>query len=160
MIRRAVGTDLPAISAIERASFSDPWTVDSFASAMSLAHVHFLVVEEVSEAAGTPVARRPGVLPVVGYVVALLAADQGEIADIAVDVAARRRGVGRLLLDRVMADATAVGVRTLYLEVRESNSAALALYHGAGFRAMGRRPGYYRHPPEDALVLRRDLAPT
>lgn len=159
-IRPAIGTDLPAIGAIERASFSDPWTVDSFASAMSLAHVHFLVAEEGRDLPGRPTARRAGVLPVLGYVVALLAADEGEIADIAVDVAARRRGIGRALLDRVMADAARGGVRALYLEVRESNSAALALYHGAGFRQMGRRPGYYRQPAEDALVLRRDLAPT
>jgi ribosomal-protein-alanine N-acetyltransferase len=159
LIRPAVGTDLPAISAIERASFSDPWTVDSFASAMSLAHVHFLVAEETHHLMGRPTALRAGVLPVLGYVVALLAADEGEIADLAVDAAARRRGIGRSLLDRVMADAARRGVRALYLEVRESNSAALALYQGAGFRAMGRRTGYYRQPPEDALVLRRDLAP-
>lgn len=159
LIRPAVGTDLPAISAIERASFSDPWTVESFASAMSLAHVRFLVAEETTDASGRPAVRRAGVLPVLGYVVALLAADQGEIADIAVDVAARRRGIGRSLLDRVMTDATRSGVRALFLEVRESNAAALALYRGAGFRGTGRRPGYYRNPSEDALVLRRDLVP-
>lgn len=159
VIRPAVGTDLPAITAIERASFSDPWTQDSFASAMSLAHVRFLVAEAADDLSEGAAARRAGVVPVLGYVVALLAADQGEIADIAVHSAARRRGIGRSLLDRVMAEAARLGVRALYLEVRESNAAALALYQGAGFRPSGRRSRYYRQPVEDALVLRRDLAP-
>lgn len=160
VIRPAIGTDLPAIAAIERASFSDPWTVDSFATAMSLPHVRFLVAEEGSTAPDRPVARSPGVLPVLGYVVALLVADEGEIADIAVQATARRRGIARSLLDRVVTDAARSRVRALYLEVRESNSAALALYRASSFQEVGRRPGYYRQPVEDALVLRRVLAPT
>ena len=50
------------------------------------------------------------------------------------------------------------GVRALYLEVRDSNAAARALYGSLGFTQVGRRRGYYQHPTEDALLLRRDLA--
>jgi ribosomal-protein-alanine N-acetyltransferase len=86
--------------------------------------------------------------------------DEGEIADIAVDPSARRAGVGGLLLARVEDEMARCGVRALYLEVRESNLAALGLYHGRGFRAVGRRRAYYRHPVEDALVLKREIDPT
>jgi ribosomal-protein-alanine N-acetyltransferase len=92
--------------------------------------------------------------------VALIAGDEGEIADLAVAPSARRRGVGGALLDRVVRDAAASGVGALYLEVRESNAGAIALYRSRGFGAVGRRRGYYRHPSEDALVLRREIAPT
>jgi ribosomal-protein-alanine N-acetyltransferase len=91
--------------------------------------------------------------------VALLYGEEGEIADLAVAPAARRLGVGGLLLDRVVAEAMESGVRALYLEVRESNSAARALYHSRGFDTVGRRRRYYQRPAEDALVLRRDMAP-
>ena len=59
-----------------------------------------------------------------------------------------------------MAELVQAGVRSLYLEVRESNSAARALYAALGFQQVGRRRGYYQHPSEDALLLKRDLAST
>jgi ribosomal-protein-alanine N-acetyltransferase len=119
-VRHAVGTDLESVAAIERVSFSDPWSVESLASALSLPHGRFFVVEhgEGTRAGG-------GGAPVLlGYVVALLYGEEGEIADLAVAQTARRRGIGGVLLDRVLAEAMESGVRALYLEVRESNSAA------------------------------------
>ena len=86
--------------------------------------------------------------------------DEAEIADLAVAPTPAARGIGGLLLDRVAATCGARGVRSLYLEVRESNSAARALYESRSFVQVGRRRGYYRHPPEDALLLKRDLVPT
>ena len=74
--------------------------------------------------------------------------------------AARRRGIGGFLLDAMIAELRTEGVLILYLEVRESNEAARSLYESRGFVAVGRRPGYYRHPVEDALVLKREIAPT
>ena len=150
-IRRCVPTDLEGVAAIERASFSDPWSFETFSAALSLRHLRFLVAEECA-GAGEP--------RLVGYVVALVMADEGEIADIAVSPPMRRRGIARVLLERVAVDAMEVGVRSLYLEVRESNGAARALYESLGFAPVGRRRGYYQHPSEDALLLRRDLAPT
>jgi ribosomal-protein-alanine N-acetyltransferase len=149
-VRPATVRDLVAIAAIEEVSFSDPWTYDALATALGLSHVRFLVAEE----RGGPVGR------VVGYVVALVVGEEGEIADLAVHPAHRRGGVGDLLLTRVEDELAGVGVRALYLEVRESNEAALRLYRSRGFEGVGRRRGYYRHPVEDALVLRRALAPT
>lgn len=153
-IRRCVPQDLERIASIERASFSDPWTFETFSATLALRHLRFLVAEEAGVGGG-------GAGPsLVGYVVALVMADEGEIADLAVAPAARRRGIARTLLARMMAEVADAGVRALYLEVRESNSAARALYGAMGFEQVGRRRGYYQHPTEDALVLRRELAPT
>jgi ribosomal-protein-alanine N-acetyltransferase len=146
-IRAARAADLLRIATIEQESFSDPWTYDALATAMALPHVRFLVAEEGGGAAGR----------LLGYVVALVMGDEGEIADLAVDPVARRHGIGAMLLARMEDDVTRAGVRTLFLEVRESNGAALGLYGARGFQPVGRRRAYYRVPVEDALVLKREL---
>jgi ribosomal-protein-alanine N-acetyltransferase len=154
-IRRCVPTDLERIATIERVSFSDPWSFETFSAALVLRHLRFLVAEEVGQG-GAAGGAEP---PLVGYVVALVMADEGEIADVAVAPAPRPRRVARALLERMAAEVMEEGVRALYLEVRESNAAARALYDSLGFAQVGRRRGYYQHPAEDALLLRRDLAP-
>ena len=153
-VRPAEARDLPGILAIERASFSDPWTEDAFESAFALQRMRLFVAEEVSDD------RRGGAPVLVGYVVALLLGLEAEIADLAVAPSVRRRGIGSVLLDRTLADLSARGVEAVFLEVRESNSAARALYESRGFASVGRRRGYYRHPAEDALILKRESAPT
>jgi [ribosomal protein S18]-alanine N-acetyltransferase len=149
VVRPATPADLAEIADIERASFADPWTHDALATAMGLAHVRFRVAES-----GGGADRR-----LVGYVVALVMGDEGEIADLAVAPAARRMGVGSALLARMEEEVARCGVRALYLEVRESNLAALGLYRAHEFESVGRRRAYYRRPVEDALVLRREIAP-
>lgn len=156
-VRRATMNDLDEIAEIERASFSDPWTRDALATALGLAHIRFLVAEDGREGESRNGGNDEGKLA--GYVVALAMGEEGEIADLAVSPGARRHGVGRMLLDRTERELADCGVQALYLEVRESNEAALGLYRSQGYRQVGRRRAYYRHPSEDALVLRRDLAP-
>ena len=155
-IRRCVPADIERISLIERASFSDPWSFETFSAALALRHLRFLVAEETGRGNGGG----GGKPDLVGYVVALVMADEGEIADVAVAPAARRRGVARRLLERMTAEVMEAGVRALYLEVRESNAAARALYESLRFEQVGRRRGYYQHPSEDALLLRRELGST
>jgi len=135
--------DVPAMASIEALAFSDPWPARSF---------HDLLVHPFSRMA-TAVDESGGI---VGYCIMLRAADEAEIANIATAPGMRRRGVGTQLLDDAIAAGTADGVLAMFLEVRESNAAARALYSSRGFVAVGRRRGYYRHPVEDALVLRRD----
>ncbi len=142
----AVG-DVPRVAAIERLAFSDPWPATAFAGLVGRDHVLFLVVRED---AGTPV---------VGYVVAILAGDEGEIANLAVAPEFRTRGIGGGLVDRILGELPRRGVERLYLEVRESNAEARRLYGSRGFEEVGRRPGYYRRPAEDALILRRMVGP-
>jgi len=157
-IRRATSADLQAMLRIEQASFSDPWTEDSLATALSLERMHVLVAEADAELDRQRAV--DGAAGLLGYVVALVVGPDAEIADLAVAPDARRRGVGRALLERALAELAAAGVRTLYLEVRESNRAARTLYDAHGFGSVGRRRGYYRQPLEDALVLRREIGPT
>ena len=149
VVRPATPRDLVAVATIEQMSFSDPWTYDALSTVMNLSHGRLLVAEDSVETSGR----------LLGYVVALVMGDEGEIADLAVHPCARRSGVGALLLGRAEEDAARAGVRAMYLEVRASNEAALGLYRSRGFEVVGRRRGYYRLPVEDALVLRHDLAP-
>jgi len=153
-IRPAVEADIASMVEIERASFSDPWTPAAMASTLRYDHMRVLVAEERGDVGGDGVGRP------LGYVVAMVAGPEAEIADLAVSPAARRRGIGRALIDRLLAQLAAQGVRTVFLEVRESNGAARALYESRAFRGIGRRRGYYRFPLEDALLLKRESGPT
>jgi ribosomal-protein-alanine N-acetyltransferase len=136
---------VPEVSAIELACFSDPWSEASFRQAVGNAAVFFRVA---TEGAGGPV---------VGYVVAWFAGGEGEIANVAVAPSARSRGIGGMLLDAAIAAAGDHGAEALYLDVRESNARARALYDSRGFVEVGRRRRYYRRPAEDAIVLRREI---
>ncbi|MBI1968042.1 MAG: ribosomal protein S18-alanine N-acetyltransferase [Gemmatimonadetes bacterium] len=90
----------------------------------------------------------------VGYVVAHYGADEAEILNLGVAPEHRRCGVGKALVEQMLATLAAKGVRSVYLEVRESNAAARRLYEQLGFTPVGLRPNYYRRPPEAAVVLR------
>jgi ribosomal-protein-alanine N-acetyltransferase len=76
-----------------------------------------------------------------------------QLDSIAVHPGARRRGLGAALLRALLAWATQNGARHFSLEVRAGNAAALALYQRLGFLPERRRPRYYTHPEEDALIL-------
>ena len=95
----------------------------------------------------------------IGYALSRAAAGEAEVLSIGVLEPARRRGVGRALMAAVAEQAGRLGATSLFLEVAEDNAAALALYRGLGFSAVGRRPGYYRRPlgPVDARTLRLQL---
>ena len=155
-IRPAERADLADMLRIEQASFADPWTVDSLETALALERMRVLVAESVTDG-GSGGDAAAGLL---GYVVALVVGPEAEIADLAVAPEARRLGIGRALLERVLAEVGAAGAQTVFLEVRESNQAARMLYESKGFESIGRRRGYYRHPVEDALVLKREIGPT
>jgi ribosomal-protein-alanine N-acetyltransferase len=142
-IRPTLAVDVPEMASIEALAFSDPWPASSFHEL--LAHPFSRMATATDEAGG-----------IVGYCIILRAADEAEIANIATAPGARRRGIGARLLDEAITAVESAGGVAMFLEVRESNTAARALYASRGFAAVGRRRGYYRHPVEDALVLRRD----
>lgn len=92
-----------------------------------------------------------------GFLVAQLTSGEMEILNLAVSPDSRRVGMGTLLLNAAISAARKLGARAVFLELRASNSAALAFYSAHDFRITGRRPAYYFPPPEDALLLHRDL---
>lgn len=83
---------------------------------------------------------------------------ESELHSLAVLPGKRRRGLGAALLKSALSAARKRGATEMFLEVRRSNQAAIALYERAGFAALSVRRGYYSHPREDALVMRKCLA--
>jgi ribosomal-protein-alanine N-acetyltransferase len=141
-IEPALRIDVPLIAQLEQVAFSDPWSTASFESVMDEPAAYVAVARAASER-------------IVGYVVAWFVADEGEIANLAVREPTRRQGIGASLLDAALSEGRRRGAQNVYLEVRESNEAARRLYASRGFDEIGRRKRYYRHPVEDAVVLRR-----
>ncbi|MGO9376926.1 MAG: ribosomal protein S18-alanine N-acetyltransferase [Dissulfurispiraceae bacterium] len=135
--------DVPAVAAIERASFSMPWTENSI----------------YSEVYGRYSIMRVAVLDkrIVGYVIAKLIIDEGHLLDLAVHPEFRMRGIARLLMQDVLRGVRFNGGRAFFLEVRASNCAALKLYADLGFNVIGTRKNYYKNPMEDAFIMMRDL---
>jgi [ribosomal protein S18]-alanine N-acetyltransferase len=89
-----------------------------------------------------------------GFLSARVSAGELHINNIGVHLGARRRGVGRALMDVAVSEALRQGARTAFLEVRAGNVAAQSLYRRYGFAVVGRRRLYYRDPPEDALLMK------
>ena len=94
-----------------------------------------------------------------GYIATRLAAGEFHINNVGIRAGLRRRGIGGALLRTALRLAAREGARRAVLEVRAGNGPALALYKRFGFRISGRRPRYYRDPPEDALVMCARLEP-
>ena len=90
---------------------------------------------------------------IAGFSVASVVVAQAELESIAVVESAQRCGIGDELLRAAMREAKSLGADEMVLEVRESNMGAAALYAKAGFGVVGRRPGYYSNPVEDAILL-------
>ena len=142
--RLAGDDDLAAVAALEAASFTNPWTREMLAKELappSAARVYLL--------------RTPGVR-VAAFCSCWVFADELHINTIAVRADLRRQGLGRVLMQSVLADVTRDGVTRATLEVRRSNEAALALYRSLGFTVSAVRPRYYTQPEEDALILWRE----
>jgi tRNA threonylcarbamoyl adenosine modification protein YeaZ/ribosomal-protein-alanine acetyltransferase len=136
--------DLEAVLGTERRVFSDPWSETLFRSVLA------------DRASVARVAERGGALA--GYAVTRIEGEVADLENLATLPGQRRNGVARALLDDAIGAARARGAARVVLEVRVSNDAAQALYRARGFRLSGLRPGYYRHPVEDALVMALPLA--
>ena len=95
-----------------------------------------------------------------GFIVGRHAADEGEILNLAVSGVSRRQGQGLALVNQLFEAFRQHSVARVFLEVRESNSAAIAFYEKLGFRLSGRRPSYYHDPVEAALLYSKALEST
>jgi ribosomal-protein-alanine N-acetyltransferase len=138
-IRDAREEDLDALTELEQACFSLPWTREQLAGELPDERHEFLVAEEDGK--------------LVGYIGMMTVLDEGYISNVAVAPAARRRGIGRALVKEMLARAAKRELGFVTLEVREGNGSAIALYASEGFVGVGRRRGYYERPKEDALLM-------
>ena len=137
--RRTLPDDATQIAALEAAIFPDPWSRDS-------------VIETVcTEGAMCFTAVLEG--RVIAYVLGRIIPPEGEIYRVAVDPEFRQRGVGYRLLDYAVKTSRGAGLETVFLEVRSRNVPAIALYKAYGFRTVGHRRGYYKDPPDDAIIM-------
>jgi len=142
-LRRMRTDDLPAVLAIERNSFSNPWSEATFRGEIQNEGISHPVV-----------AVETGAATILGYVAYWLIQDEVQINNVAVHPDFRRRRVGQEMLKRVLDEARSLGGRYAVLEVRVSNAAARTLYEKKlGFVLLDIRTGYYTNPTEDAYVL-------
>ncbi len=135
--------DVSEVARIETTAFTTPWSEKTFRSLLSRSGVELWVAEWENELAA--------------YAILWKVLDEGELANIAVRKDLQGRGIGSGLLDRILEIAEESGVRSLYLEVRESNGHAREMYSRRGFHEIGVRKGYYEGPREDARVLKRSF---
>ena len=133
--------DLDEVMEIEQRSFPEPWSRGMFLHELKLPFSKTLLAR-----ADDP----PHAL--LGYVCRWLVGDEVQILNIAVDPACRQRGVGRALVEQVLQEAEARHIRTVTLEVRPGNTAAVALYRSFGFSESGVRRNYYGCG-EDAMQM-------
>jgi ribosomal-protein-alanine N-acetyltransferase len=92
---------------------------------------------------------------VCGFLVARITGDEAEILNMAVDPSHRRNGIGSALLTAAISAAWAQNAQNIYLEVRDSNSAAICFYRQHGFEKASERRGYYSSPTENAVVMKK-----
>lgn len=130
------------IAKLEKMCFSDPWSENSISSELKNPLSLWLVATVENQ--------------VVGYIGSQSVQGEADVMNIAVHPEFRRKGIAKILLLGLMDKLKTNGVSSLTLEVRASNTAAIALYQQLEFRQVGCRPGYYRHPKEDAIIMRKE----
>ena len=130
---------VPAVAALEAVSFSTPWSESAIRSELDNAWAIWLTAIEGNQ--------------LVGYLGVQYGPDGGDIMTIATDPAWQGQGIAKALIAAMTDIFRQKGLSWLTLEVRPSNSPAMALYESLGFRQVGRRKNYYRNPTEDALLL-------
>lgn len=146
VLRRADESDLDAIMRLETGIFaSDAWSRGSVRSELTGIHTHYLVAH-----------RRNDSSVIDGYagLMAPRGAQDADIQTIAVAAEARRNGIGRALVEELMAEAVRRGALSVFLEVRADNPGAHALYRLLGFEEIGLRQRYYQPDGIDAVVMR------
>ncbi|WP_029149485.1 ribosomal protein S18-alanine N-acetyltransferase [Microbacterium indicum] len=145
-LRDATPDDLGAIMAIERAAFpTDAWSDDMMRDELASPHGRYLVDEEGGRIVGYAGLRH------------LRGGADADVQTIALSSEARGSGRGRALLAALIREADARRAREVFLEVRDDNAVAQALYASEGFAEIGRRPHYYQPDDVDAIIMRLDV---
>ena len=142
-IRPMTIDDCEQVAEIEAASFSVPWSLRAFTETVEKPNFRYFVAEETGE--------------ILGYCGFLFVLDEAEIPNVCVKASARKRGVGRQLMNVLENEAKKLGMAVLYLEVRESNTPARNLYKSLGFEENGIRKNFYEQPAEHAVLMSKTL---
>ncbi len=139
-IRRMQPEDVDQVYRLELDCYPFPWSAGIFRDCMRVGYACSVMLLDGQ---------------LVGYSVCSWAAGEAHLLNLCAGKTVRGRGLGRQLLRHSLRSAWNAGAEQMFLEVRPSNTIALALYHSVGFAQVGRRPGYYRAASgrEDALVL-------
>ena len=145
-IRQATVLDLPEIMKLETASFAnDAWPEETFKSEMAAKHTYYILALEENVVVGyAGLSKLPG-------------SDQADIQTIAVREDKRGLGIGKKLMDTLTLQATELGAKEIFLEVRADNSAAQKLYKLFGFKQIGTRKKYYQPDGVDAFIMKTDM---
>lgn len=146
IIRKMCDKDLAQVDAIEKETFSVPWSYDSIKEAMNMPDNVYIVCEEDG--------------CIVGYCGMWTVLGEGNIVSVAVSEQYRNRGIGREMMDELIKRGMKKNVSIFFLEVRESNEAAKHLYEISGFRSIGVRKNFYEKPCENACVMSRIIPDT
>ena len=139
VIARMTSADLPALAQIEAASFSQPWSAQALQAELQNPTALFLVAHVDGQVAG--------------YAGIHCLFDTAQLENLAVAPSFRRQGIARALLQAGLQAAEQAGATQLLLEVRVSNTPAIALYRSCGFAVLATRRGFYEHPREDAYTM-------
>ena len=139
IIRKMQPEDLAEVCKIEKDNFSLPWSEKSFWESMEREDTVFLVALEDEKVAG--------------YIGCYCIAGAGEITNVAVKASHRRKGIGGKLLQKLYEKGAALDTQEYFLEVRESNEAAIGLYLRQGFVKEGIRKNFYEKPVENAVIM-------
>jgi ribosomal-protein-alanine N-acetyltransferase len=143
VIRKMTLDDMPAVVDLDQKSFSLPWPERSFRYEITDNPASHCWVAELEER-------------IVGMVVVWLIASEAHVATLATHPDFRRRGIAERLLSYALRQLRRKGARSSFLEVRDSNRAAQAMYRKFGYIETGRRPRYYRDNDEDAILMSLD----
>ena len=139
IIRSMQRQDLSQVGRIEKENFSLPWSENAFLESMEREDTIFLVALEAEE--------------VVGYLGCYCICGTGEITNVAVKSGHRRKGIGGKLLEKLYEEGASLECEEYFLEVRESNEAAIGLYTRQGFVKEGIRKNFYEMPVENAVIM-------
>ena len=142
-VRRMTMEDGAAVAEMEHQLFPDAWSEKSILETLEQPNTICLMADKAGRTAG--------------YLLAYTAADEAEIARIAVVKELQRQGVARVLLSELESVCGSEGLKKILLDVRCGNSAARALYEAAGFKEDGIRQRFYENPVEDAILMSRQL---
>lgn len=144
MFRKIVKSDLAQMIAIEQSSQGAPWSEETFKSCLEMDCDGWVALFENR---------------IAGYILLSMKSDECHILNLCVDRPYQRQGLGRRLLEYGLDEAKKRKMGIAYLEVRRSNSRAIALYRNMKFLMIGERKNYYQtvNGPEDALIFAKSL---